>query len=219
MRPLTFSMPKPLLPFGDKPIIEHSIERLKSHGATEVFISVGYMAELIQAYCRDGSQWGLRIEYLHESKPLGTAGPLAFLCGRLDRGESLILMNGDIVTNLDFADLMRSHNASGAAVTMAYAKITTRSAFGVLDVKDGKVVSVEEKPEMSQLVNAGIYAIHERALELIPDKEYFTMPDLVNKLMSLGDDVSAFAINGYWRGLETREDIDAALLYLNELST
>ena len=215
MRPLTFSIPKPLVPFGEKPIIEHAILSLQAHGVKEILISLGYMPELLRAYCRDGQQWGLKIEYLVEEKPLGTAGPMALAREKLGPDEDFILMNGDVVTDLDFAALVDFHKKRQFPVTMAYAEDVTKSPFGVVEVENGRLMSVREKPDTKQHVNAGIYAINSRCISLIPADTFFTMVDLVSLLIKRGESVGAFPIAGFWKGLESRENLDDALFYLN----
>jgi NDP-sugar pyrophosphorylase family protein len=215
MKPLTFSIPKPLLPFGDKPILEHAFRNLRSHGVTHVLLALGYMPELIRAYCREGRQWDLNIEYVVEDRPLGTAGPLGLAREKVNPQENIIVMNGDVLTDLNFTELMRFHEEGRFGVTMAYASIVSKSAFGVVEVENGRLVAVREKPETTQLVNAGIYVVSGRCISLVPNNTYFTMPQLMSTIIERGEEVGAFPIRGFWRGLETRTDIDEALAYLN----
>lgn len=215
MRPLTFSIPKPLVPFGEKPIIENAILSLRAHGVKEILISLGYMPELIRAYCRDGQQWGLKIEYLIEEKPLGTAGPMTLAREKIGADEDFILMNGDVVTDLDFAALVNFHKARQVPVTMAYAEVVTKSPFGVVEVENGRLLNMREKPDIKQYVNAGIYAINNRCISLVPADTFFTMVDLVSLLIKRKESVGAFPISGFWKGLESRENLDDALFYLN----
>jgi NDP-sugar pyrophosphorylase family protein len=215
MRPLTFSIPKPLLPFGEKPIIENAILTLARAGVQEVVIALGYMPEMIRAYCRDGAQWGVKIHYVTEERALGTAGPLALARDFIAPSDDFILMNGDIVTDLDFAALVAFHKSRKLPVTMAVAEIVTKSPFGVVEFKDGLLRTVIEKPERRECVNAGIYAVSGRCLDLIPKDTFFTMPDLMSALVAKKEDVGVFPIEGFWRGLESRENFDEALAYLN----
>jgi NDP-sugar pyrophosphorylase family protein len=156
MRPLTFSIPKPLIPFREKPIIEHAILSLRAHGIKEILISLGYMPELLRAYCRDGQHWGLKIEYLIEEKPLGTAGPIALAREKIGPDEDFIVMNGDVVTDLDFAALISFHKTRQFPMTMAYAEVVTKSPFGVVKVENGRLLDLREKPDTRQYVNSGI---------------------------------------------------------------
>ena len=215
MRPLTFSIPKPLLPFGEKPIIENAIQSLARCGVKEVIIALGYMPDMIRAYCRDGSPWGVRTHYVTEEKALGTAGPLSLARSYIAASDDFILMNGDIVTDLDFAALMAFHTARKLPVTMAVAEIATKSPFGVVEHDNGLLRRVVEKPERRECVNAGIYAVSGRCLGLIPANAFFTMPDLMSALVAQKQDVGVFPIDGFWRGLESRDNFDEALAYLN----
>lgn len=215
MRPLTFSIPKPLLPFGEKPIIANAIQSLARCGVKEVIIALGYMPEMIRAYCRDGSTWGVRTHYVTEEKSLGTAGPLRLARNFIGTSDDFILMNGDIVTDLDFAALMAFHTIRRLPVTMAVAEIVTKSPFGVVESDNGVLRKVVEKPERRECVNAGIYAVSGRCLDLIPVDAFFTMPDLMSAIVARGQDVGVFPINGFWRGLESRDNFDEALAYLN----
>src|SRR4051794_2389952 len=131
LRPFTFSIPKPLLPVGERAIIEVVIARLSASGITDVIVSTGYLSDLIKAYCRDGRQWGVQITYVHEAKPLGTAGPAKLAAKYMGPGENFILMNGDLITDLNFRDLMDYHVNNRFQITMAYAEIVTKSPFGV----------------------------------------------------------------------------------------
>jgi NDP-sugar pyrophosphorylase family protein len=211
LRPLTFSIPKPLLPVGEKPILQRIIEQLRAAGITDLVLATGYHAELIRAFCGDGSKFGVTVTYVHEHKPLGTAGPAGALRGLLPPGEFLLLMNGDLITDLDFRQFMESSRASGCDLTVAYAKYTYRSPYGVLSISDGSVQAVTEKPETEYAISAGIYCLSCAALDLIPEDTFFTMPELMTRLLSAGQRIHAYPITGAWMGLESIEHFNEAV--------
>lgn len=211
LRPLTFSIPKPLLPVGEKPILQKIIEQLRAAGVTELILATGYHAELIRAFCGDGAKFGVSIRYVHEEQPLGTAGPAAALRDEVPPGELLLLMNGDLVTDLDFSDFIASSCASGCELTVAYAKQVYRSPYGVLSISDGAVTGVIEKPETEYAVSAGIYCLGAGAIDLIPPGMFFTMPDLIAKLLAAGKRIHAYPITGTWMGLENIEHFNEAV--------
>jgi len=211
LRPLTFSIPKPLLPVGEKPIVQRIIEQLRAAGITDLILATGYHAELIRAFCGDGSKFGVSIRYVHEEQPLGTAGPAAALAGEIAAGELLLLMNGDLVTDLDFRDFIASACASGCDLTVAYAKHVYRSPYGVLTISDGVVTSVTEKPETEYAISAGMYCLTAEAIALIPSGTFFTLPDLIAKLLTSGKRIHAYPVTGTWMGLENIEHFNEAM--------
>jgi NDP-sugar pyrophosphorylase family protein len=216
LRPLTFSIPKPLLPVGEKPVLQIIIEQLRDAGIRDIIAATGYQAELIRVFCGDGSRFGVTVSYVHENKPLGTAGPLSALKGRLDPDELLLLMNGDLITDLDFRRFADASGASGCPLTVAYAKYVYRSPYGVLSIVDGEVQGVAEKPEQEYAISAGIYCLKSPALEFVPDDTFFTMPDLMNRLMAAGQRIHAYPITGEWLGLENIEHFSEAIAKLEK---
>jgi NDP-sugar pyrophosphorylase family protein len=211
LRPLTFSIPKPLLPVGEKPILQKIMEQLRDAGITDLVLATGYQAELIRAFCGDGSKFGVSITYVHEHQPLGTAGPAGALKGQLTPGELLLLMNGDLITDLDFREFVESSRASGCDLTVAYAKHTYRSPYGVLSIADGTVQGVTEKPATEYAISAGIYCLSGAALDLIPDETFYTMPELMTTLLAAGKRIHAYPIAGTWMGLESIEHFSEAV--------
>ncbi len=211
LRPLTFSIPKPLLPVGEKPILQKIVEQLRDAGVTDIVLATGYQAELVRAFCGDGSKFGVSVTYVHEHHPLGTAGPASALKGQLPSGELLLLMNGDLVTDLDFGEFVASSRASGCDLSVAYAKYTYRSPYGVLSIAEGAVLGVAEKPETEYAISAGIYCLTSAALDLIPEDKFFTMPNLMAALLADGNRIHAFPITGTWMGLESIEHFNEAV--------
>ncbi len=219
LRPLTYTIPKPLLPIGEKPILEEIIGRLKNDGFDEFVIAVGYRAELIETYFRDGSQLDVRIEYVRETQPLGTGGPLGLVRDQvaLIDAEPLLVMNGDILTDLDMRVFLAAHTAAGNDVTIVTREFALQHPFGVIQVeKDGRITGIIEKPSVTDTVSAGIYAIQPTALDLIPRGEFFDMPDLVNKLLAAGRPVGAYSFDGQWLAIDRIEQLEDAARILAE---
>ena len=216
LRPLTFSIPKPLLPVGEKPILQKIIEQLRDAGITDLVLATGYQAELVRAFCGDGSKFGVSVTYVHEHQPLGTAGPAGALKGQIPPGELLLLMNGDLITDLDFRAFIESSRVSACDLTVAYAKYIYRSPYGVLSIADGAVQGVTEKPETEYAISAGIYVLTSAALDLIPTDTFFTMPDLMSRLLAEGKRIHAYPITGTWMGLESIEHFNEALAKIQQ---
>lgn len=215
LRPYTFSIPKPLLPFGERPILQVIIEQLKRHGIAEVILATGYQAELIHAFCGDGSKFGVEIRYVHEKEALGTAGPLALAREHIDPDERFILMNGDIITDLDFAAFVAFAQRGDYDLTVGYARFVYQSPYGVLTIGADQVRGIEEKPTTEYAISSGIYAIKGQTLEHVPANAFYTMPQLIERLIRLGRPVGAYPIDGFWIGLESVAHFDEALTRLN----
>ena len=209
LRPFTNSIPKPLLPIGRKPIAQLIIERLRAAGFGEIIMSLEYGADLIRAYFRDGSQFGVRIDYFLEPVKLGTAGCLSRI-PRL-RSSPFLVTNGDILTDLDYRALLASHSASGAPLTLAVRRQELPIPYGVVHVSEGRAVSIEEKPRFDYWINAGVYALSPEALSHIPATGAFDMTDLATALMSAGRPVPVHEITGLWFDLATADDFERAI--------
>jgi NDP-mannose synthase len=219
LRPYTFAVPKPLLPLGEKPILQHIIERFRDSNVRQIILATGYHAELMRAFCGDGSKFGVEISYVHERKPLGTAGPLSLVRNKIAPEEWLILMNGDIVTQLDFSRFVDFGISHDFDLTVSYTKYVYRSPFGVLSIEDNVVQGIAEKPCQDYSISAGIYLLKASTLAFVPDEAFFTMPDLIKKLMAVGRRVGAYHIHEFWMGLENVNHFDEALKELNRAST
>ena len=208
LAPYTTVIPKPLMPVGDRPILEHVLETLADGGFKQITISVGHLAELIQVFFGDGERWGLKIDYAIEDEPLGTIGPLAFIP---DLGEHFLVMNGDILTDLDLAALWRDHLASGAALTVATHRREVNIDFGVLRYDDAKRIrNFEEKPTIPYDVSMGIYILSRRCLDFVPKGRPFGFDQLVLALLEANEPIHAHPHTGRWLDIGRPEDYDRA---------
>lgn len=209
LRPYTTVLPKPLMPLGDMPIIEVVLRQLAVSGFDRVTIAVGYLAELLMAYCGDGSKFGLELRYSREEEPLGTAGPLALIDG-LD--STFLVMNGDVLTSLDLRALVQQHQASGAAATIATHQRQQQINYGIIE-SDGerRVTAYIEKPIHHYQVSMGIYVLEPAVLGLIPRGQYLDLPDLVRQLMAAGQPVLAHPFDGYWLDIGRHDDYEQAV--------
>ena len=219
LRPLTFSIPKPLLPIAEKPILEILLMNLKKYGVTKVVISIGYQGELIKAFCADGARFGLSVEYVNEEKPLGTAGPLSLMRNCFDDGEDFVLMNGDIFTQLNFLKMIDYHQKGKYCITIGYRTYEHKLPFGVLELEDARLSGIVEKPSTTFNVSAGIYVLNASVIEIVPTNTFFTMPDLVNKLLENKQNIGAYRIDEYWLGIENIDHINEAVKELNKIET
>jgi NDP-sugar pyrophosphorylase family protein len=212
LAPYTSILPKPLMPIGDRAILEIVVEQLVGHGFTDIAFSVGYLSHLIRAVFDDRADSNASITYVHEDKALGTAGPLRLVEG-LD--ETFLAMNGDVLTTLDYRALVRHHEESGNLLTIATHQRTVKIDYGVLylesvDSSSGQVQTYEEKPEISSLVSMGVYVLEPEALEYIPHESSFDIPDLVQSLLVAGKRVGAYTFDGLWFDIGRKDDYEVA---------
>ena len=211
LEPFTSVLPKPLMPVGDRAILEIIVDRLVECGIHDITLCVGYLAHLIEALL-NGRPRGARVTYVHESAPLGTAGPLRLVDG-LDR--TFILMNGDLLTDLRFDELVALHRRAGNILTIATHERTNVIDYGVLYTEPGespRLVSYDEKPNASLTVSMGIYVIEPEALDVIPDDGYFDFPQFVERLLADGRQVGTYPFDGYWLDIGRRDDYERALV-------
>jgi NDP-sugar pyrophosphorylase family protein len=206
--PYTAIFPKPLVPIGEQPILSIIIDQLRCAGVSHVTLAVGHLAGLIQAYFGDGSQFGVEIEYSMEREPLGTAGPLSQL-RRMD--DDFLVMNGDVLTDLDPAALMRAHRAAGAIGTIAVYRKSVDVSLGVLTLGAGdEVVGYDEKPRMHYLASTGIYCFSPEVLEHLEPGVRCDLPDLVRRLVARGKVVHGHRFDGSWLDIGRPEDYEVA---------
>jgi NDP-sugar pyrophosphorylase family protein len=207
LRPYTTVLPKPLMPVGDMPVLEILLRRLARAGLPRVNLAVGHLAELIEAYFGDGKRFGVELVYWREDEPLGTAGPIARM--ELD-SERVLVMNGDLLTTLDFAPLLDEHSSSGAAATIAVLAREVPVDFGVVRLEGDTVAGFEEKPVLSYNVSMGVYAFERRVVELIPSGEHFDFPDLLGAVLAQGWPVHAYRSGDFWLDIGRPEDYELA---------
>ena len=209
LRPLTEEVPKPMLQVGDKPILHTIIEQLKDHGLTNIVLAVNYLSDRIRNYFGTGEAFGVKIQYLQETERMGTAGALT-LMPELPP-EPLVVMNGDILTNLDFSQLLQFHQTEGHAVTMCVRNYEYQVPYGVVRLnEDYKVSEIVEKPRHSFLVNAGIYVLNPVTIQVIPPKSYFDMPSFLDLVAKQLEGVGCFPIRDYWIDIGENQEYQRA---------
>jgi dTDP-glucose pyrophosphorylase len=196
MRALSEDVPKPLLRVGHKPLLEILIERLRASGVLQFFVTVRHKSEMIEAHFGDGSKLGVRIRYVREEVPLGTAGALARLPETLT--DPFFLVNGDVLTKCDFLGMLAFHRRCRADLTVGAVPHTVEVPYGVLRVSGDRLEAVEEKPRLDFLVNGGVYVVEPAVVPLIPRDRAFDATELIRLLKSAGRSVAAFPIRDYW---------------------
>jgi len=209
LRPYTSTLPKPLMPIGDKhAILEIVLDQLAGCGFTSVTLAINHLGPLIRAFVGDGNRWGLRVDYIEEDKPLSTVGPLFGLKDALP--DHFLVMNGDVLTDLDYADLIQQHALSGCGLTVAIAERTHKVEFGVLDVEASRIVGFREKPDLRYQVSMGVYGMSRKTLAPYPAGRPFGFDQLVLDLMARGDNPATYPFTGYWLDIGRPEDYDEA---------
>ena len=210
LEPYTSVLPKPLMPVGERAIVEIIVDRLVASGISDITLCVGYLAHLIEALL-NGRPRTARLTYVHETSPLGTAGPLRLVSGLYG---TFVLMNGDLLTDLDFRELVELHRRSGNVVTIATHQRRHIADYGVLHVEPGdspRLVRYDEKPESALTVSMGIYVMEPEVLGYIPTASYFDFPELVQALLDEGMQVGTFPFEGFWLDIGRRDDYEQAL--------
>jgi NDP-mannose synthase len=219
LRPYTTVLPKPLMPVGDRPILDIVVRQLRNSGFERITMATGYLAELIEVFFRDGDNYGVSIDYFREQEPLGTVGALSMIDG-LD-GDDFLVMNGDVLTDIDYAALLREHVSSGAAATIATKTRDVKIQLGVLVFGDSddrsRLTGYMEKPAIRYEASMGIYCFAPRVLEHIKEGEALDFPDLVLKLIAAGEEVRAYPSDGYWLDIGRHDDYEAAQAEFEEL--
>jgi dTDP-glucose pyrophosphorylase len=207
LRPLTDQTPKPMLPVGDRPILERTIEQLKNTGIRRVSLTTHYRAEAISDHFGDGKDFGVAIDYVHEDQPLGTAGAIRLL-EQID--EPLLVINGDILTHVDFRAMLAYHQKHQACLTVGVRQYDLQVPYGVMECEGPNILGVSEKPRMQFLVNAGIYLMEPRARNYIPGDRKFDMTDLIQSLIREQRTVVSFPILEYWLDIGQHADYEKA---------
>lgn len=209
LAPYTTILPKPLMPIGDMPILEIVLRQLANNGFNNISLAVGYLAELLMAYCGDGSKFGLNINYSHEQHPLGTAGPIS-LVPNLD--ETFLVMNGDLLTSLDYGEMYRYHRKRGAIATLAAHQREVNIDLGVVEVdEDNWIQDYVEKPTYQYVVSTGVYVFEPEILNYIPANQKLDLPDLMLQLIDQRHQVNVYRFDGYWMDIGRHDDYQVAI--------
>ncbi|MFI2346342.1 NDP-sugar synthase [Streptomyces sp. NPDC019443] len=209
LRPYTTALPKPLVPIGDQhAILEIVLRQLAAAGFVSCTIAIGHLGHIIRAYVGNGSQWGLRVGYSTEESPLGTMGPLLTMMDRLP--DEFLVMNGDILTDLDYGDVLKQHRNSGAPLTVATYARTVSIDFGVLTTESGRVVGFAEKPSMDYRVSMGVYGLTRETLAGYTPGLPLGFDELVLDLLKEQNPPHAYEFDGYWLDIGRPDDYDRA---------
>lgn len=209
LAPYTTILPKPLMPVGDKPILDIIINQLRHYGYTDITLAVGYLSELLMAYFGDGTRFGVSIRYSREDQPLGTAGPIALI---QDLDEPFLVMNGDVLTALDFRELMRFHRESGSIATIATCPRSVKIDLGVIEYDEhGYLARYIEKPTNHYRVSMGIYVFDPVVRNYIPRNQPLDLPDLLTMMIDRGERVQCYMYSDYWLDIGRVDDYRQAV--------
>jgi len=212
LKPFTEVIPKPLLPVGEKAVLEIQIEHLQEHGFDEVFLATNYKSRYIENFFGDGSQYGVKLRISKEDKPLGTVGPLSLLKDQLKK--PFLVMNGDILTRLSFSKMYQFALENKAKLTIGVKKVLTPFRFGNIESDGDFITNIEEKPDIETNVLAGVYIMTPDIFEYIPDNEPYGMDQLIKKMLSVDDPIAKYQINEYWLDIGVIDDYrDAQDIY------
>jgi len=215
LRPLTQNTPKPLLKVGNQPILETIINNFVKHGFVNITISVNYKADMIKEYFKDGSHLGAKIDYIEETKRLGTAGALSLIQDKPQ--EAFFVMNADLLTNVNFLHLLDFHVYENSIATMCVREYEYQVPYGVIKTNGSEIVSIQEKPIQTFFVNAGIYILSPLVFKYIPKNEFYDMPTLFEKLISEKRNTISFPLREYWLDIGRIEEYKKANEEYNEV--
>ena len=208
LRPLTQDTPKPMLKVGNKPILQTIVEKFAEYGFVNITMCVNFNASIIRDYFGDGREFGVNIDYVLEQKRMGTAGALSLLKER--PSEPFFVMNGDLLTNVNFEHIFNYHMLNKATATMCVREYDYEVPYGVVEMNDNKIKQIVEKPVQKFFVSAGIYMLSPEILDLIPKNEFYDMPTLFEKLIKLSKNVVSFPIREYWLDIGRMEEYQRA---------
>jgi dTDP-glucose pyrophosphorylase/CBS domain-containing protein len=208
MLPLTEQVPKPMLPVSDKPLLERIVQQLREAGIKRVNVTTHYKAEVISQHFGDGRDFGVEIEYINEDQPLGTAGAIGFISGTDE--DPLLIMNGDIVTRMNFRAMMDFHRDHKADMTVAVRLYETTIPYGVLETDGIEITGIAEKPVVRRFVSGGVYLLNKAMRQYIPKGQPFDMPDLIRTLIEHRHRVVSFPIHEYWVDIGRHADYEQA---------
>jgi NDP-sugar pyrophosphorylase family protein len=208
LAPYTTVLPKPLMPIGDMPILEIVLRQLAHHGFKDVTLAVGYLAELLMAYCGNGEKFGINIDYSREEEPLGTAGPISLVP---NLNETFLVMNGDLLSTLDYSAMWKYHKERGAIATLASYRRDIKIDLGVIESRDGWVKEYIEKPVYHYAVSTGIYIFEPGILNFIERGKRLDLPELVLRLLKANQKVNVYEFDGYWLDIGRHDDYETAM--------
>ena len=214
--PLTNNTPKPMLEVGEKPILENIIERFISQGFYNFYISLHHFSDQLKDYFGDGSKWGVNISYIIEDKPLGTAGVLGLLQDKF-KDFPVIMMNGDLLTNINFEDLLNFHKDQGGIATVCVREYDFQVPYGVVESKDNIIMDIIEKPIHKFFVSAGIYAFEAKFINGIVKNNYIDMPDLIKLKINNQERINTFPIHEYWLDVGSMDQFNKANIDIDDL--
>jgi NDP-sugar pyrophosphorylase family protein len=209
LRPYTVTLPKPLVPVGEHPILELVIRQLKKAGVTKITLAVNHMADLIMAYCGSGEKFGVKIEYSLEDKPLSTVGPIKLI---KDLPDNFLVMNGDVLTDLDYKDFFQNHLATGTVLSVATYQRKVKIDFGVMEIDSDthNIIGFKEKPSIFYDVSMGVYVFNKALLDIIPRDQFYGFDNLVLDLLRAGKSINNYHFDGYWLDIGRPEDFEQA---------
>lgn len=208
LRPLTENTPKPMLKVGNKPILQTIVEKFAEYGYTNIIMCVNYKSHMIQDYFGDGKEFGVNIEYVLENHRMGTAGALSLLKDKPN--EPFFVMNGDLLTNVNFEHLHNYHLSNNSLGTMCVREYDFQVPYGVVNISNSKITSIEEKPTHKFFVSAGIYMLSPEVLDYIPQNQFYDMPTLFEKIISEGKNTISFPLREYWLDIGRIEEYKKA---------
>ena len=208
LRPLTENTPKPMLKVGGKPILQTIVEGFSKHGFTNITMCLGYKSSVIRDFFQDGSRFGMNIDYIVEDKRMGTAGALTLLKKRPDK--SFFVMNGDLLTKVNFEKMLDFHESNNSKATMCVREYEIEVPYGVVTINDENIYSIKEKPTHSFFVNAGIYLLEPECIDLIPENEFYDMTSLFEQLISAKNKTVSFPLQEYWLDIGSHSDFSKA---------
>lgn len=208
LRPFTETIPKPLLPIGEKSILQIQIENLIKHGFEEIFLATNYKADYIENFFGDGSKLGAKLKISKEEKPLGTAGPLTLLKEHLT--EPFLVMNGDILTSMNSRRMYEFALEKGALLTVSVKEILTPFQFGNIFFDGDYVTGIEEKPDIKTNILAGIYIMRPEIFRFIPDDQYYGMDTLIQDMIQQKEPIIRYQLKEYWLDIGNIEDYNKA---------
>ena len=210
LKPMTLAIPKPLIPVGDKPILETLLRLLSKQGFKDIILCVGYKSELIESYFGNGSKFGIKISYFKEKKRLGTAGALRPVRDIFGINEPILMMNGDILTKVDFRKMVNFHLKNNSDLSIGIKEKEMQTKYGVLDIRENRLIGVREKPSFKFNISTGIYIINPDMLNYIKPNSYFDMPSLINTCLKNKNKVLCYNITEYWKAIDRLEDFNEA---------